>query len=218
MSGSPSRFFRCPVCGRIVEEHLPGRGPLICCGVEMMELLPNSGDTLEEHLPRVYSEGNEIVIEVGIVPHDMNEENRILWVEVVKEGSHRVRSYLDFSRRPEASLVGMNGPFKVRVLCSKHGVWEYLHEPVRLELSEAVSRALDKYNSLRGRESQACVVSLSDDSIRVEFSGNFCRTCGFYDYFEDLRQLLEEFGVKSRIRSIEEFEDGAFVTYSIEGS
>lgn len=212
-----SRFLFCPACGRIVEEHVTGRGPLICCGSSMVELIPNSLGSPEDHAPRVYPEEDGMSIEVGLVPHEMREESRILWLEIIKDGSRHVREYLRFTKRPEASFSKLNTPFKVRILCSKHGLWEFSHEPVRLEVSEAVSKAIERYNSLRGRESLASIVDINEKLIKVEFSGNFCRTCGFYDYFEDFRQLLEELGLKSKIGSIEETEEGAFVTYAIEG-
>lgn len=212
-----SVFLLCTICGRIVEEHVAGRGPLSCCGREMVQLTPNSRGPPEDHTPRVYPEESGVVIEVGLIPHDMNERNRILWVEVIKEGSQRLRYYLDFSLRPEASFRKLDAPFTIRALCSEHGLWEYSHEPIELEVSEAVMRAVDKYNSLRGRESFAIATHVTEKMVKIEFSGNFCRTCGFFDYFEDFRQILEEFGVKSTIKSIEELDEGAFVTYSIEG-
>ncbi|MCS7102528.1 MAG: desulfoferrodoxin family protein [Candidatus Korarchaeum sp.] len=210
-----SNFLLCSVCGRIVEEHVSGRGPLTCCGRIMTQLTPNSSGFPEDHTPRVYLENGEIIIEVGLVPHDMKDENRILWVEIAKDGSQRIREYLGSLSRPEASFRRLEGSFFIRVLCSKHGLWEYLYEPIKLEVSEAVSKAVDKYNSLRGEESSANIVYINNKTIKVEFTGSFCKTCGFYDYFEDFRQLLEEFGVKSSLISIDELEEGALVTYSI---
>lgn len=168
-------------------------------------------------MPRVYSEEDEMIIEVGLVPHDMKEEIRILWIEIAKDKLQRMREYLDFSGRPEASFRKLDGPFTIRVLCSRHGLWEFPYEPVKLEISKAVLKAIDKYNSLRGRESFATIVQFTDKMIKVEFAGNLCRTCGFYDYFEDFRQLLEELGVRSKIEAVEETSEGAFVTYSVEG-
>ncbi len=209
-----SNLFLCPMCGRIVEEHVVGRGPLVCCGNVMIKLTPNSTGFPEDHAPRVYPEGDETVIEVGLVPHEMNEESSILWLEVIKD-DRRSREYLGLMSRPEASFSKLNAPFRVRILCSKHGLWEFFHEPVRLEVSEAALKAIERYNSLRGRESLANIVDLTNEVIKVEFSGNFCRTCGFYDYFEDFRQILEEFGVRCEVEAIEETGEGAFVTYSI---
>ncbi|MEM0017336.1 MAG: desulfoferrodoxin family protein [Candidatus Korarchaeum sp.] len=212
-----SKFLYCPSCGRIVEEHIPRESPLICCGKSMTQLTPNSIGFSEDHMPRVYLDEGEMIIEVGLVPHDMNEGSRILWIEVAKDGARRAREYLDLMSRPEASFRKLDGPFIIRVMCSKHGLWEHKYEPANLEISEAVLKAIDKYNSLRGRESIATILQVTDKTIKVEFSGNFCRTCGFYDYFEDFRQLLEEFGVKSKLEVIEEDDEGAFVTYSLEG-
>ena len=213
-----STILVCPSCGRIVEEHLKGGGPLICCGREMIKLDPNSqSEFMEEHKPRVYSRDDEIIIEVGMIPHEMEGRNRILWIEVIGSGFNSCRVNLRKGRAPEASFRGISPPFRIKILCSKHGLWEFTYEPMELELSDSVFRAIEKYNSLRGRESVVNVLEINERYVRVEFTGNFCRTCGFYDYFEDFRQLLEEFGIKSVIRSIEEIGEGAIVVYELEG-
>ncbi|MFU8869452.1 hypothetical protein [Natronococcus sp.] len=41
----------------------------------------------------------------------------------------------------------------------------------------------------------ATVVGSTDDSFTVQFEGPFCRMCCDYDYFEDLRYELTEYGV-----------------------
>ena len=53
-------------------------------------------------------------------------------------------------------------------------------------------------------------------SILVEFTGSFCETCGFYDYFDDFRILLEDdFGLKTDTKKIEEIHEGAVVEFVI---
>jgi hypothetical protein len=57
---------------------------------------------------------------------------------------------------------------------------------------EFVVRALTEFNKWHGAEAIAEFVKLEGSSIVVELSGPFCRTCGFYDYFDDLKIELEK--------------------------
>ncbi len=53
-------------------------------------------------------------------------------------------------------------------------------------LQEKVKEALARYNEWRAPEAVAELVELKDDVATIRFTGTFCRTCGVYDYFEDL--------------------------------
>jgi len=81
----------------------------------------------------------------------------------------------------------------------------------------AVEEAVSEYNRLHGVEARARIVELSSDSFKVEFTGSFCLTCGFYDYFDDLAYLVRERGYPVKAVSIEEREGGAIVEYRVTG-
>lgn len=57
---------------------------------------------------------------------------------------------------------------------------------------ELIIQALAEFNKWHEPEAVAELVELEDSSIVVELSGPFCRTCGLYDYFDDLKLELEE--------------------------
>jgi len=57
---------------------------------------------------------------------------------------------------------------------------------------EHVARALNEFNKWHGSEAVAELVKLEGPSIVAELSGPFCRTCGLYDYFDDLKLELEK--------------------------
>lgn len=57
---------------------------------------------------------------------------------------------------------------------------------------EFVVRALTEFNKWHGSEAVAELVKLKGPSIVVELSGPFCRTCGIYDYFGDLKLELKK--------------------------
>ncbi|MEO0229409.1 MAG: hypothetical protein ABIM42_01880 [candidate division WOR-3 bacterium] len=84
-----------------------------------------------------------------------------------------------------------------------------------LKLRIKVRRTLAEYNRYRYPEVKADIVSFSKGEIRIVFSGPFCRTCGFYDYFEDYGVILEKAGIKVEISKVEEFENGAIVLFKI---
>ncbi|MEM2342019.1 MAG: hypothetical protein QXX94_05750 [Candidatus Bathyarchaeia archaeon] len=82
-------------------------------------------------------------------------------------------------------------------------------------LEEIVEDAIAEYNKYRSPEVEARLLSLSNGEIKIKFGGSFCYTCGFYDYFEDYKVILEEMGLKAEISSIEETDEGAIVTFKI---
>lgn len=82
-------------------------------------------------------------------------------------------------------------------------------------IREIVEAAIAEYNRYRSPEAEARLLSIFDGKIKIEFSGSMCLTCGFYDYFEDYRIILEDMGLKTTILDIEETDEGAIVTFKI---
>ncbi|MBS7624283.1 hypothetical protein KEJ29_01730 [Candidatus Bathyarchaeota archaeon] len=84
-----------------------------------------------------------------------------------------------------------------------------------MDLKKIVEDAIVEYNRYRSPEVEARLMSISENKIEIEFGGSICYTCGFYDYFEDYRIILEEMGLKTVISSIEEVDEKAIVAFSI---
>lgn len=61
-----------------------------------------------------------------------------------------------------------------------------------LKMKKIVSSALREFNRWHGAEAIARLISVEKSLIRIELKGPFCRTCGLYDYFDDLRLELEK--------------------------
>lgn len=80
-------------------------------------------------------------------------------------------------------------------------------------LNGRVARGIAEFNRYRSPEATAKLISNKDSLIEVEFTGHFCRTCGFHDYFDDFVIALEEAGLKAKIESVKEFDEGARVTF-----
>lgn len=81
--------------------------------------------------------------------------------------------------------------------------------------NERIREAIEEFNRYRSPEATAKLLSLEKDRFRVRFTGIFCRTCGFHDYFDDFVIFLEERDLKSRISGIKEIGKGAEVDFLI---
>jgi hypothetical protein len=81
------------------------------------------------------------------------------------------------------------------------------------DLRNILENAVTEYNKYRSPEVKAKLVSLNEKTFTIEFKGSFCQTCGFYDYFDDYKILLEEQGLNASIAEIMEIDEGAVVTF-----
>ena len=79
----------------------------------------------------------------------------------------------------------------------------------------SVRKAVKEFNKYRSPEATAKLISVKGKSIKLEFSGVFCKTCGFYDYFDDFIIMLEEYGIKASRLSVRESDNSAIVEFGI---
>ena len=84
-----------------------------------------------------------------------------------------------------------------------------------MSTKEKIVKAIDKFNKYRAPEAKARLISQGENSFQIEFTGSFCGTCGFYDYFDDYRILLQETGIETKIREIAEIDEGAIVIFEM---
>lgn len=119
-----NQIFRCNVCGNIVEVLNPGAGQLVCCNQPMELLVARRTDVgPEKHVPVVERSGDGIRVKIGEVPHPMEENHHIQWVEVIA-GNEVHRRDLSPGDRPEAEFpVDPDSEFMVRAYCNIHGLW-----------------------------------------------------------------------------------------------
>jgi len=83
-------------------------------------------------------------------------------------------------------------------------------------LEKIIEKVIKEYNEYRSPEATARRISMNDKSFKIGLTGHFCYTCGFYDYFDDFKILLEETGLKTKITEIKEIEEGAIVKFTME--
>ena len=83
-------------------------------------------------------------------------------------------------------------------------------------LEKALSDGVRDFNDYRAPKVTARLKSCDGKSFAIEFRGSFCETCGFYDYFDDLRIVLEdEFSLRTEIAEVEEVPGGANVRFTL---
>lgn len=78
-----------------------------------------------------------------------------------------------------------------------------------------IEKAIDEYNKYRSPEATARILSIDQKFLEIEFTGSFCHTCGVYDYFDDLKILLENVGIKTKIVEVKEIDEGTIVNFVI---
>lgn len=81
------------------------------------------------------------------------------------------------------------------------------------ELPDAIRMAVQRFNEHRSPEATAEVLSLEKDILQVRFTGSFCATCGWADYFEDLAFELDPSGPISL--SVIDFQEESGESYRV---
>lgn len=116
---------KCNVCGNVVEVLTVGGGPLVCCG-EPMELLmakSSADEKAEKHVPVIEKTANGVRVKVGSVPHPMEEEHFIEWIEIIADGK-TYRQYLQPVDAPAAEFDVAAEEITARAYCNVHGLWQ----------------------------------------------------------------------------------------------
>lgn len=119
------KFYRCNICGNLVELVNAGGGELVCCGEPMEELVSKTEEEgKEKHLPVVEKNGNELVVKVGSVTHPMTEAHYIQFI-AVSYNNKILRAKLNYTDEPTATFVVDEDvkEFAVYEYCNIHGLW-----------------------------------------------------------------------------------------------
>ena len=119
-----TKFYRCRHCGNVIIKFVDSGVPVVCCGEQMEELIPNTVDASnEKHVPVVkMAENGKIKVEVGSISHPMTPEHHIVFIYVEMEnGGIRI----DLKEKPEAEICACNGKVTaVYEYCNLHGLWK----------------------------------------------------------------------------------------------
>lgn len=118
------QIYKCNICGNIVEVLHTGAGELVCCG-EAMQLMQEKREDVgqEKHLPVIEKTPDKVTVKVGSIPHPMEDNHYIEWVEVVSDGKS-YRQFLKAGDSPEATFEIKAEKITAREYCTLHGLWK----------------------------------------------------------------------------------------------
>ena len=119
-----TEVYRCEICGNIVEVLHGGQGELVCCGEAMTLLTEATTDAAgEKHVPVVTRVADCIHVEVGCVPHPMDEDHYVEWIDIETDGKV-YRTFLKPGDAPQADFEVVAEGVKAREYCNVHGLWK----------------------------------------------------------------------------------------------
>jgi superoxide reductase len=126
------QIYKCSVCGNVVEVLHAAEGELVCCGQPMNlqdEKVQEEGT--EKHLPVIEEmpanvcQGKDgVIIKVGDVPHPMEEEHYIEWIEIITADGKTGKRFLKPGDKPEVEFYTRQEVVGARAYCNVHGVWK----------------------------------------------------------------------------------------------
>lgn len=118
------QIYKCEVCGNMVEIIHEGVGELVCCNQPMKLMEENTTDAaLEKHVPVIEKTEDGIKVKVGSVPHPMQEDHHIEWIELIADG-RAYRQFLSPGEEPEAVFSIEAQSITAREYCNLHGLWK----------------------------------------------------------------------------------------------
>ena len=117
------KYFKCPICGNVIEVVNGDVSRVRCCGSELTELIANTVDAaVEKHVPVYEVEENEIVVKVGEVIHPMEEKHYITFITLVTE-DRVIRIDLKPGDEPVVRFPYIPGS-TIYEYCNLHGLWK----------------------------------------------------------------------------------------------
>lgn len=117
-------IYKCEICGNVVEVLHEGEGELVCCGQPMKKLEENTVEaSKEKHIPVIKKDGENIIVEIGSVPHPMEEKHYIEFVELIVDGQRHI-AMLFPGMKPEAIFKCKGEKLEARIYCNLHGLWK----------------------------------------------------------------------------------------------
>lgn len=119
------QYYKCALCGNIVEVVHEGGGELVCCGQPMNMLKENSVDASnEKHVPVIEKTEKGILVKVGSIDHPMEEKHYIEWIEVTN-GAWTQKIFLKPGEKPQAEFcVPFSDKLVAKEYCNLHGLWK----------------------------------------------------------------------------------------------
>lgn len=120
------KFYICKHCGNLVGMVHSSGAPMVCCGDQMTELVPNTVEaSAEKHLPVIEVSGNTVTVKVGSVPHPMTGEHHIVWIFLqTEQGGQRKCLAVNGEPKAEFALTALDKVVAAYAYCNLHGLWK----------------------------------------------------------------------------------------------
>ena len=119
-----NQIYKCNVCGNIIEVVHDASGQLVCCGQPMQLMEEKTADSAnEKHVPVIEKQNDGILVKVGSVPHPMEKEHYIEWIELTADGIS-YKKFLNPGDKPEAFFPVKGENLSAREYCSVHLLWK----------------------------------------------------------------------------------------------
>ena len=120
-----NKFFICKHCGNFVGMIFNSGVSMVCCGDNMTELVANTVEaSAEKHLPAYTMTNGILEVQVGSVPHPMEEAHHITFIFVETESGGQ-RKGLKVGAEPKASFSFVDDkPLAIYEYCNLHGLWK----------------------------------------------------------------------------------------------
>lgn len=116
-------FYKCSLCGTIIQVFHRGDGELVCCGKPMEYLQPHTvkEEMKEKHVPVKIDNK----IQVGSEPHPMIQERHIEFIELISQDKKELSvKFLEIKNSPEMTFNTKFEPNHAVEYCNLHGLWE----------------------------------------------------------------------------------------------
>lgn len=120
------KFYKCELCGQIVEVINGSCCTPVCCGQPMTELIAGSVDAAQEkHVPVYSVEEGKVQVNIGSVEHPMTQQHYIEWVILVtKKGIQRKHLTPDDAPKVCFHICKCDEVVEVYAYCNLHGLWK----------------------------------------------------------------------------------------------
>lgn len=120
------KFYKCIHCGKIIAIIKDTAVPTVCCGDNMVELVPGTTDgAYEKHVPQFTVEGNTVTVKVGEAEHPMMPAHFIEWI-MVQTNKGFSQKFLKPGEKPAAKFCLCPGEEVLAVYeyCNIHSLWK----------------------------------------------------------------------------------------------
>ncbi len=116
-------YYRCPICGNVVEMIVDGGVSIMCCGkkMEKIDALMNDG-AAEKHMPVMERREGKLIVNVSEVEHPMDKDHHIGFVTLVS-GDKVTRVDLEAGKKPVVTFDDVEHGI-IYAYCNKHGLWK----------------------------------------------------------------------------------------------